>query len=200
MAGTWTAGRSAQICTRLDGRRFFSERREGQSRRSRIWNSRGWRRGRLWPMMPRPRICGQPMPWSLALSRCRPSTASRADLSTGVLVTASGSALVTVPSWKRRRFACVRVSGLVSRSARSRRHGTSPCSKQAAQRGKRTCASPGTACPASLIGSKRRTGRCHRSVSGSSWPWPGSVSTRTDQAPASIRLDGRTRRPARSGA
>ncbi len=155
MAGMWTARRSAQICMRLAGRRFFGERREGQSQHSRIWNSRGRRRGRLWPMMPRPRTCRQPMPWSLALSRCRPSTASRAALSTGGLVTASGSVPVTVLSWKCRRSACVRAPGLVSRSARSRRRGTSPCSKRAAQRGKRTCASPGIACPASLIGSRR---------------------------------------------
>jgi hypothetical protein len=102
MAGMWTVVRSALICTRLRGGRFFHERREGRSPRTRISSSPGRPRDRLWQMMRPPRTYGQPRPWSPAPSRCPPSMTGRAALPAASLVT-SGSLALTAPSRGRQR-------------------------------------------------------------------------------------------------
>ena len=153
MAGMWTAGRLARICTRRAGGRFFRGRREARSARSLILSSHGLRPGRRWRMMPQPRTCKQPRPWSPVPSRCPSSTASRTTQPAASVAGMPGS--VSMALSFRTRPAHVRMSGRVSPCARSRRRGTSPCSRQMVRRAARTRASPGIACRASLPPSSR---------------------------------------------
>jgi hypothetical protein len=152
-AGMWTAGRSARICTRLPGGRFFRGRREGRSARSPIWSWHGPRRGRPWQMRLRPRTCKRPRPWSPVPSRCPLSKASPTALPAARAAGMSGSPSMAL--WFRIRPGYVRTSGRVSPSARSRRRGTSPCSKRLARRAAHTRASPGAACRVSSPPSRR---------------------------------------------
>ena len=149
-------------------------------------------------MMPQPRTCKQPRPWSPVPSRCPLSMASRTTPSAASWREMSGS--LSAALLFRTRPACVRMSGRVSLFARSRRRGTSPCSRQVVRRAVRTRASPGTACRASLLPSRRARWTMP------SWPtWllapaAGCCQRPQTRTPGPLRPDGRPRRAARSRA